>query len=721
VNGYAALDANYKYKDGSMAWVRFLIHNTHYYTLITHSRTQNAKMGQFINSFAIKPFNYQQASLQSDTSLYFTVKSPVALEKTKKLSMYPDELYESRYGQDDDDSFEEQTTYKTKLVANDSTGEKIYITFNKPSRYYYDRDTTSIDEDSTHFSTDKLNWTYRSRKVYDLPNKTKVFEYVLGDPKSSRYIQGKLFSRAGVDHRLETQGDTISKPSSFISGFFETFMPGDTVKGTDTRERKSPLFFKDFFSKDTLLHKRAVRNINQVFFDSSDLPQIKKAIETLTWKEKKYLDTKKAFVWELAFIKSNEATDFLKSVYFAAGDTIELQYTALEALLTQKTAYSYQVFKDIMVTDPPVLDVDNNSSRSYRTMSRPPGIGYDYNYNYKYRPSYDEDYGNNFLDNLNDSLQLTASIFRDLLPLININDYEQPMMDLLGTLVDSSLVAAKDYEIYQSKFLLEAKQLLKKQIISEKNKEIEKAQKTDEEKQESYYDREDRDYGNSQLSLYATLLMPFWDKNPAVPQLINQLLNSNDKKLKYNTTMLLLHNKKTVPDTMFRYFAAMDDYRYDLYSDLKEKKMLNLFPDKYNNHISLAKSELLSMNSYNKPDTIVYVDRLPVQQKDRSGFVYFFKYKQKKEDNSWKLASVGIVPSDPKKFDFDKKETYYEAQQFDFTDTKDVKLDEETPIKDQMKKALKKMQYSKRNSAAEFYRDEEKEGLNMFRMMDFGD
>ena len=127
------------------------------------------------------------------------------------------------------------------------------------------------------------------------------------------------------------------------------------------------------------------------------------------------------------------------------------------------------------------------------------------------------------------------------------------------------------------------------------------------------------------------------------------------------------------------------------------------------------------MGSYNKPDTMVYVDRLPVQHKDRSGFVYFFKYKQKKDDNFWKLASVGIVPADAKKFEFDEQLNYYEEKQFDFTETKDIKLDEETPIKDQLKKALKKMQYSKRNSAAEFYSDEEKDGLNMFRMIDFGD
>jgi hypothetical protein len=726
-NGFPALDVKYKYKDGSVALVKYLIHGTHYYTLIAHSKTENAKMNQFLNSFSIKPFIYPQATKQTDTSLYFTVVSPVPLEKTKKLSMYPDEiLNRSGYGvQDDDAALDEQTTYKSKLVKSDSTGERIYISFSKPSRYYFDEDTTTVT-DSLHFKTDRIDWTYRSRKKYELPNKTKVFEYVLGDPRSSRYVQGKLFTREGVSYRLETQGDTITKQSPFITGFFETFTPSDTVKGTNIKERKTALFFQDFFSKDTTQHKRAVRNVHLLHFDSTDFPQLKKAIGSLTWKEKKYLDVKRDFLWQLSFVKTKESADYLKNAYYAAGDTIDLQYTALEGLLQQKTAYAYQVFKDIMINEPPVLDVKGNSSTSYNPGRRSRAGWPAYAPVIDYGISTDYDYDNNngsFLDDLSDSLLLTKTIFKDLLPLINLNDYEQPMMDLMGTLIDSSMITASDYEMYGSKFLLEAKQLLKKQIISEKNKQIEKAQETDEEKIDYYgNNNNDKDYGNNQLSLYATLLMPLWDANAAVPQLINQLLKSSDKRLKYNTTMLLLRNKKQLPDTMFKYFAAMDEYRYELYADLKEQKLLNLFPVAYNNHIDLAKSKLLSMKSYNKPDTIVFVERIAVQQKDRSGFVYFFKYKQKKDDNNWKLASVGLVPTDPKQFSFDKKLKYYEEQQYDFTELKETKIDNDTPLKEQIRKALKKMQYSKRNSAAEFYQEGEEYGMNnYFKNMRFKD
>lgn len=719
---YAALDATYKYRDGSVALVRFIIQGPHYYTLIAHGKTENPKMNQFLNSFSITPFIYEKSKQLTDTALYFTVNSPVPLDKPKKISIYPQNLNQYGYYTNDDESaLVENGIYKDKLITSDSTGEKIYVSFKKPSRYFYTKDTAS-NADSSLFVTDKMDWQFRSKKKYELSDKTRILEYVMGNSKSSRYVQGKVFSKNGVVTRLETMGDTITKQSSFITGFFESFKPADTVSGNDPRIKKTKLFFEDFFSKDTLLHKRAVVNVNALEFDSTDFPQLKKAIRSLTWKEKKYMSVKNDLVWQLSNVKTKEASDYLKEIYYASGDTVELQYTALEALLDQQTSYSYNVFKDIMLNEPPVLNVeDNNKSGNYNSYSRrkprfnpsipPPNVSFTTTtYSYDYVDSYGSQ---TFLNGLADSLKLTATIIKDLLPLMNLDDYEQPMMELMGNLRDSNLLSANDYEMYLSKFLIEAKQLLKKQIISEKNKSIEDAEKDDEDKIDYYGYESKEDFGNSRLSLYATLLLPYWEKNAAVPPFINQLLKSSDKRLKYNTTLLLLRNKRSVPDTMLKYFAAMDEYRYELYSDLKENKLYHLFPAAGNNQVELAKSKLLDLQAnYNTPDSIVYVDKLPVQHKERSGSVFFFKYKQKKDDNTWKLATVGIIPNDPKNFEFENKKKYWEELEYDFTAMSGNKIDNETPLKEQLQKALKKLQYSKRNSAAQFYNNDTSTAVN---------
>ncbi|HYK57700.1 MAG TPA: hypothetical protein VEV15_14625, partial [Flavisolibacter sp.] len=300
-NGYAALETKYKYKDGSVGLIKFVIQGPHYYTLVANAASENSKMRQFLQSFSIKPFIYKQAQNQTDTSLYFTVSSPVAVQKEKKLDMYPQDIYRFGGMNDDDDVFEENGTYKDKIIANDSTGEKIYVSFYKPSRYQVDEEKVT-STDSTHFKTDEQDWVVRSRRKYELPDKTVIREYELGDSRSSRIIRGKSFKRDGVSHLMLVQGDTLTKWSSFVNGFFTTFAPVDTVKGTNPLEKKSGLFFSDFFSADTMLHKRAVKNIYMLKVDSSDFVPLKNLIQALSWKEKKYLDVKNEFIGKLGRI-----------------------------------------------------------------------------------------------------------------------------------------------------------------------------------------------------------------------------------------------------------------------------------------------------------------------------------------------------------------------------------------------------------------------------------
>jgi hypothetical protein len=293
-------------------------------------------------------------------------------------------------------------------------------------------------------------------------------------------------------------------------------------------------------------------------------------------------------------------------------------------------------------------------------------------------------------------------------------------MKLLGEMVDSNLVKPKDYEMYFSKFLIEAKQELKKQSIAEKKKAILKAEESKEEKKVPpyYSDEDEKDAGNDDLSLYATLLLPYWETNPAVQPLIQQMLRSDDKKLKYSTMLLLLQHNKTFPDTLLKYFASLDDYRYQLYTDLKRMKKADKFPALYNNHLDLGRSSLLDKKSYGKPDSVMYVDRLGAEYKDKKGFIYFYKYKWKKDDLSWKLAVVGLVPEDPKQFEYEDSLkfrvpgldytlfSFANYNRYDFTDFTETKIEQDEPIMKQLNKALKKLLYSRRNSAKKFYEDD---------------
>ena len=190
--------------------------------------------------------------------------------------------------------------------------------------------------------------------------------------------------------------------------------------------------------------------------------------------------------------------------------------------------------------------------------------------------------------------------------------------------------------------------------------------------------------------------------------------------------LLLLRNNKSCPDSLVNYFAAQDEYRYELYRDLKDLKKDSRFPRQYNNHLDLGKSKMLKARTYDKPDTLVFIDKLTAEIKGQKGLVYFYKYKTKKDDASWKLATVGLVPEDPTQFEFeneDKKEnsryddydTYPGVSRYDFTGFRDTKIRGDEPLVKQLNKELKRMLYSRRKSAKEFYSqtdEEESYGAN---------
>ena len=709
--GYPALDCRFRSKDSSFINARFIIQGPHYYSLIAHGVKESQKVKTFFDSFRIKPFIYSASKERKDTSLYYSVTSPVFPEVKKEKLEFPNQ-YDYMNDDDDDDKNDKDLfakgMYRNKIITDDSTGQKIYVSFYKYGRYRYDRDSAWLNKkDNKSFLGGDSTWIVRKLNKYESPGKMKVWEYILSKKGSSRVFLKKDFYKEGISFSLITQSDSLTLTDSFIESFFKTFSPADTLRGVSPFVSKSKEFFADFFSSDSTSRKRAIKSINDLEADASDFPLLRKAIESFTWKDKKYLDSKKAFISKLKDIDSKESSDYLKGLYYAAADTVEIQYAVLETLLQQQTKYAMNVFKDIMTQEPPVLQTENNSYLSDYSW-RVPAI------NNKYQFS-----NGDFMDELYDSLKLTKTILPGLLPLLNLDDYKWPVMRLLARMVDSNLVTVKDYNAWFNKFLLEAKLELKKQVIIEKKKEIKKAEDSKTTKAAGYNapDRDDsNDKGNEELSVYADLLLPYRDNSTAVQSLFQQLLQSGDDKVKYNTMTLLLRKNKNVPDSLLTWFAAKEEYRYDLYTDLNDIDKLNLFPEKYNNHLDLAKSKILGFKSYDKPDSIVYLDRLPATQKSNKGFVYFFKYKQKKDDDIWKIATVGLVPEDPKKFEFEENDdsrqnakfyNYDDGTDSDFTALTDAKLKDDEPIADQLNTVLKRLLYSSHRSAKEFYDKED--------------
>lgn len=698
--GYPSLDCKYKHKDGSFSTVRYLIQGPDYYTQAAHAKSDLKNTKPYFESFQITPVVYPEVKLRTDTAMKFTVQSPLFPEDKKNADLMESlRSMMGGYGADEDETAVPKVKFKT--IGTDTTGEKIFVAYMQLPKNSTLKDSLEMFE-SKGMLLDGMgkDQTYLYLKK-DSGITASGFKYMyqqVTDTGSSRTIISKAFYKGANVFALMTQTDTLTPRSALLANFIETFTPADTLSAASPYAKRNAEFFKNFVSKDSATHAKALKLMDKIDFDSADVPQLKRIIDTLTWKSKDYLQLKQDFISSLSEIKDSSLVDYLKGIYTAAKDTADLQNTVLQTLLSMQTARSFTAFKDLIVMEPPVV-TDNNSNSSYRykdyTVSAVrPRVYYDYD---------NSNYGN--WSSLYDTLSLAKLVFPDMLQLINLDDYKSSVMDLLTTMVDSNYTDAKMYEPYFAKFYVEAKQELKKQKAKENQESIakaEKANKADNDGDE-YNINDDKDSDNELLGNYAVLLMPYWDKNPGVPVFFEDIMKLNNKEIRFNTMLLLLRNKKAVSDSLLNSYAADENYRIRLYRKLKKLKMTDKMPAKYNNQADLVKSALMSSTSYyNKYDTLVLLDKLPVSYKDKKGVVYFYKYKSKKTDKKWKVVSFGLQPENAKEFD-DENDDFSSGGSYSYDRSEDNKLDEEKPVKEQLLKKLKTMRYQMHKSAARFY------------------
>ncbi len=696
--GYPAMECRYKHKDGSISTVRYLIQGANYYTQIAHYKTDSKNIRQYFDSFRIVPVIYPEVKLRTDTAMKFTVKSPLFPDEKKQ-----NDLMESlqnmmgRYSDEDDEPSIPKVKFKT--IGTDTTGEKIFVTYMQMPKNSTPKDSVEMFGGRgllSENSDKEQSYLYLKKDSGITVSGYKYTYRQVTDTGSSRTLIAKTFIKGSHMFALVTQTDTLTPQSSLLANFIATFTPADTLSAESPFAKRNAEFFTKFVSKDSATHAKAMKLMEKIDFDSADVPQLKKIIDTLTWKSKDYLQMKQDFINTLGDIKDTTLPDYLRKLYVAAKDTADLQNSILQTLLRIQTKKSFTAFKDLLLMEPPI--VTDNSDNSYRYN--------DYALPYKRatrtfvkaRASYD---GNWYP--LYDTLELSKIVFPDILQLINLDEYKSSVMDLLTTMVDSNYIDVKQYDQYQAKFYVEAKQELKREKARESQQSIAKAEKANKADDEDDDNNDDGDDDNELLQSYAVLLLPYWDKNPGVPVFFEDIMKLKNKEIRFNTMLLLLRNKKPVADSLILNYAADEKYRIRLYRRFKKLKMLEKFPAKYNNQADLVKSALMSSTSYyNKYDTLVLLDKLPAESKGKKGVVYFYKYKSKKTDKKWKLVSFGLQPENAKEFD-DDNDDFTTSAGYSYDRDDDNKLDEEKPVKEQLQKKLKTMQYQMHKSAARFY------------------
>jgi len=656
------LDVSQSLKDGGFARIKVILKGPHYYLLAAKGKDSTADFSKFFSSFQTTPFKYGKPGMFIDTFLHFTVMTPVVPELDQNFRALIDNISSSTfYGGGDKEPYWPKERIAT--FNSEQTGESISVRMQPFPLYFQMRDSANFLQNEINDYLGDNDMMLSSVDSSMLDQHTKAYRFTISDTNTSRVIYRMFIYNKSRLYRIAAMGDSSGIKSDFVKTFFSTFRPQPDSSNAEAPLNKKDQLFADIKSTDSATHLKAMIAFPNIYFSKDDIPALKSLIKNLKYSDKDYFDIKANAIRELGYItgKGSEGSvaKSLKEIYENTADTAIFQNAVIRALAKNKTKESYDLLKEFITTDPPLFE---NS--------------YDYS---------------SFFADIDDSLLLAKKLFPSMLHLLSIDDYKDEVMSLLVALVDSNLLSGKDYKDFYTSIYFDAKIALKKQQAKDENKMKIESKKNDANDDDNSEDDErySRDY---KLDEFATLLMPYYEKEKAVRKFFEKLLNSKDQIAQMTAVIALIKNNKTVPDSVLNCIASNDKFCASLYGELKEINRENRFPLAYKKQQLIARSVLVGNGTFNKIDSVEFVSCRAATYGNNRGNVYFYKYRVKKED-SWKIAFSGLQPSDLNDVDINN----------DYTKFTDKKLDYESPESDQFEKEFEKMVILSHKSGRNFF------------------
>lgn len=345
--------------------------------------------------------------------------------------------------------------------------------------------------------------------------------------------------------RYIISGDTLYTLLSFIprqyinetnsQRFFSDFTIQKSVPPTIYISKANQLLAA-LKTQDSLQFETAFDAFNSIRFSKDDLSFLHKALLELYASEEKRSSIQYKIRNLLKEFGDSSTVQFIAANYSKLNPEKEdLKYPLLSVLAEQKTSYSYKILKDLL-------------------KQALPAKGDHYSLAYA----------------LTDSLQLTNSIYTELLPLIGDSVFSDVMANVSWRLLDSGLIKLEQLQPFKSKWL------------SQVNAKFANAVATQTEDEWDYYN-------------WIKLLERF--KDDASNGLLQKIASGASLDAKYYAVIALFKNDQPVALKAIDELAASNNYRLYLFNQLKNAGKLKLFPSKYYNQKSIAAAELFSLVS----------------------------------------------------------------------------------------------------------------------------
>ena len=419
--------------------------------------------------------------------------------------------------------------------------------------------------------------------------------------------------------RYLLHGDTLYTLVSFVPGavisdethsaFFEKFRIRDDQIPSSVLRNKAIELFDALSGKDSLRFANASNVLEMVSFEKSDLPLLHKAmLGTYPDDTLTWDNTRSKLIDALELLADSSTVDFIKANYKKLEDRGSDQLALLNVLVNYKNRYSYLALKDLFLGDPPENPVDRTS------------IGYQ----------------------VTDSLTLTKLLYPEILGLLKYKNYWEDITDYTTKLLDSALITKEILQPYTKDIFFIADTVLNGKAIK------------------------DEEEWTGRFGSLVDLLGHVNDASSN--QLLQRFLKTEDLYLKNVAALCLVRNGQPADPKELEKLAASNDYRLDLYNDLKDLKKEKLFPSRYLSQRYFAESELYAYATDDySPSSMEYLgERLAELNGQKMRFFLFrigFDYDEDEEQESY-LGISGPYEIDSKNIQTNNDATgyYYEEE-----------------------------------------------------------
>lgn len=432
--GYPCMEALLR-KDSCIGLVlktKLIIKGAHYYLAVC-SNEEDAE--SYFESIVFPEPEYQENfDMHYDSSMLFSVNTVPQPEEDGLGMLYNySNYYDYDYGRAYD------ADYFVESFQSPATNEEVFVSYETFHEYESWTDSLFWESKKKELLKEDDELYVASQKT-QMKGKMTVRDLILSDSFSSREIHVKQVLNYGAFYTLKFCTDSITKPSPFVTTFFETFEPAkDTFVDNDIFEPKLCQLFKDLNSEDSLRSAMSKALYTKARLNKST-PGIKDSLAQFLHHydaDASELVIKSFFIHKLGYLKDSSVTEDLLKLYRNAQGKTTIELACLRALASRKNKKDYLALLSLAQSGDLPL------------------------------PFYEKDLKTIFMK-LDDSLALANVLFPDIFQYLSYPEYKDKIFGLLAEIVDKEIADASIYGLQKKRIIREALNGVKRQLAGDR-------------------------------------------------------------------------------------------------------------------------------------------------------------------------------------------------------------------------------------------------------------